>query len=133
MESKGVPQPDSGAALFIGRILCKGETHFFPAEITSIESLWWAFVQEYPGSPVTVQPLEVIDDLPESALAWTFWPGALWRAEWTPVGNGEQVIGAIRFAAVDYIRGHRYWTISRESLRLWGSHPRRSLCLLGQR
>lgn len=113
----GLPDFDSAAALFIARIIDRGERNFLPSRINEEEPLWWCWRQDDPGSspvacpisfPADVPPV----DVPPSALLWTPWTGAAWYPAWKQVGYAE---GAVRFAGFQ----SRHWMLTPAQIGHW--------------
>ena len=111
-----VPEYTSAAAIFIARMIDKGERNFLPSVIAPDEPQWWCWRQDTPNAPVIPCPVPLPDNLPVSALLWTPWAGAAWEATWCKIGKGR---GAIRWAGVTGKPQHEHWSLTYDDLSRW--------------
>ena len=120
-ERKGRPFPDSAAALYIARMIDTGERNFLPEAIAEDEPLWWCYAQLRPQEPIFCHPVTRLDELPPATLLWTGWHGAAWEARWHFVGDEAHGLGlgAVAFAGIQQVRGHRTWHITLDDLARW--------------
>jgi hypothetical protein len=113
----GVPDYDSAAALFLVRMIDRGERNFLPSRIKDEEPYWWCWRQDTPTAPVIPCPVPLPPSLPPSALLWTDWAGASWSAPWVKIGASR---GAIRWAGVMKIRQEQErWALTTADLTRW--------------
>lgn len=120
---KGIPTPDSGAALCIMRMSIQG-TKVLPHEIPAHELPWWCYAQEDVHAEIRIIPMNNISQFPPKTLIWTRWAGATWGdddQEWMLLSNeaGSTFSGAIRFAGVTNRHGKTYYQITRKDLIAW--------------
>ncbi len=103
MHRRGIPDPQSAAAILIARRVTPPERRrgWLPAEILPTEPAWWCWRQDGPGASMTPCPIPLPRDSPPSALLWTEWRGAAWLPGWHAadevalyVPQGEQAIEA---------------------------------------
>ncbi|GHO48663.1 hypothetical protein KSX_68260 [Ktedonospora formicarum] len=119
LERKGRPHPQWAAATFIARMIDDGERSFLPEKISLDEPPFWCYGQS-PQGAVIIIPVTEIHQQPKNTILWTNWPGAIWDDDgWLLIGEGEDCIGAIRFAGVRKVRDHLYWDVSLEDIRMW--------------
>jgi len=132
---RGLPDPETAAALFIARLVDTliDEAHprirnWLPSSISTRDAAWWCFTQEEPEAEVVPWPVDRLEMLPPATLCWTPWAGASWYpfitqpggvSSWIPITDTIDIVGAIRFAGQKSIRGRLIWQVGEKDLRRW--------------
>ncbi len=118
---KGQPTPDSGAAVYIMRMMIKGTKLLYdslPADVAP----WVCFAQDAPDKQPYCVPITGIEQLSRAAtLLWTSWAGAAWDPHWMPLSNvlEGKYFGAIRFAHAETLHDETYYRVSQEEILSW--------------
>ncbi len=118
---KGQPTPDSGAAVYIMRMMLEGSRLLYDS-LPSDVAPWVCFAQDAPGEQVYRVPMNEIERLPHAAtLLWTPWAGAAWDSHWILLSNALEgkFFGAIRFAHAETLHGETYYNVSKDEIVAW--------------
>jgi hypothetical protein len=118
---KGQPTPDSGAAVYIMRMMVKGTKLLYDSLPTDVAP-WVCFAQDAPGSQPCCVPINEIEQLSHpAALLWTPWAGAAWDPHWMLLSNvlEGKYFGAIRFAHAEAMHGETFYMVSPEDIISW--------------
>lgn len=118
---KGQPTPDSGAAIYIMRMMLEG-TRLLYDSLPEDVAPWVCYAQDSPESQRYCVPITEIERVPHtSTILWTPWAGAAWDSSWMLLANAPEgkYFGAIRFAHVEIIHGEIHYTISKDDILSW--------------
>ncbi len=118
---KGQPTPDSGAAVYIMRMMIQG-TKLLYDSLPADAAPWVCFAQDGHGDQPYSLPIHEIEQCPRAAtLLWTPWAGAAWDPHWMLLSNvlEGKYFGAIRFAHAETLRDETYYMVSQEDILSW--------------
>lgn len=119
-EERNKPDYRSVAPLLLMRALDKRENKFLPPTLTEEDRHWFCWRQDNPHlAPVPYRvPLTKefpTAGLPQQAILWTPWVGAIWNGHWMKINS----TGAIRFAHITMQQENINWNITLEHIQLW--------------
>jgi hypothetical protein len=118
---KGQPTPDSGAAVYIMRMMVEGTRLLYdslPADVAP----WVCYAQDSPRSQPYCLPITKIEQVSHAAtVLWTPWAGAAWDSHWMLLANAPEgkYFGAMRFAHAETIHGETSYTVSKDDILSW--------------